>query len=594
MPRKRPFSAKRKKQQLRDRRERKRGDPPAGPDSGPGSRSGSRERDSDAVPVETGDAVPPPRRYDPGRFRLQLGGPRAEALARRRRRAQEELLELLPETALELDPDAIYGPGLDFPRRPPWSFAMSPEELRVREEAAFGAFLRTLRENQPPEGPEESGNADGVDVAPFEHNLETWRQLWRVLEMSDIILLIMDARHPALNVPPALAAHVTRELGKGLILILNKVDLTSPAVATAWSHLLRRRFPAARVVPFSSAPRHGPMTGLQRRQRRGGGWSRAVGPRQLLEACESIVGEEVDLSSWRARLEQAEAAAARGEEEEEQPEEAGDGAEAGDEDEDGDGSAAAPRQWERYRHGVLHTLGCVGLPNAGKSSVLNALVGRGAVSVSRAPGRTRYFQTHFLTPRVRLCDCPGLVFPSRAPPALQVLAGVYPISQLQEPYSAVGYLASRLPLPPLLNLRPPSAAAGWTAWDICEAWAEKRGYKTAKAARNDVYRAANSILRLAAEGRLRLCLRPPGYTTQKDVWEQHPETVALAALLEQGDPGVRGAAPPGEGSTEEEEEDDEQEEEEEGNSAEEAEPGEAMPPASTTLNPFALLGEDEC
>ncbi|KAF1578632.1 UNVERIFIED_CONTAM: Guanine nucleotide-binding protein-like 1, partial [Eudyptes pachyrhynchus] len=156
-----------------------------------------------------------------------------------------------------------------------------------------------------------------------------------------------------------------------------------------------------------------------------------------------------------------------------------------------------------------------GLPNAGKSSVLNALVGRKAVSVSRTPGRTRYFQTHFLTPHVRLCDCPGLVFPSRAPPALQVLAGIYPISQLQEPYSAVGYLASRLPLPPLLQLRPPSAADGWTAWDICEAWAEKRGYKTAKAARNDVYRAANSILRLVAEGRLCLCLRPPGYTAQK-------------------------------------------------------------------------------
>lgn len=61
-----------------------------------------------------------------------------------------------------------------------------------------------------------------------------------------------------------------------------------------------------------------------------------------------------------------------------------------------------------------------GLPNAGKSSVLNALLGRSAVGVSRAPGRTRYFQTHFLTPSVRLCDCPGLVFPSRAPPELQV------------------------------------------------------------------------------------------------------------------------------------------------------------------------------
>ncbi|NXP77357.1 GNL1 protein, partial [Ramphastos sulfuratus] len=100
-----------------------------------------------------------------------------------------------------------------------------------------------------------------------------------------------------------------------------------------------------------------------------------------------------------------------------------------------------------------------------------------------------------------------------APSPNQVLAGVYPISQLQEPYSAVGYLASRLPLPTLLQL--PSATSAWTAWDICEAWAEKRGYKTARTARNDVYRAANSILRLAAEGKLPLCHRPPGYSQNK-------------------------------------------------------------------------------
>lgn len=47
------------------------------------------------------------------------------------------------------------------------------------------------------------------------------------------------------------------------------------------------------------------------------------------------------------------------------------------------------------------------------------------------------------------------------------------------------------------------------------AWAERRGYKTAKAARNDVYRAANSLLRLAIDGRLCLCLRPPGYSQSK-------------------------------------------------------------------------------
>jgi len=45
------------------------------------------------------------------------------------------------------------------------------------------------------------------------------------------------------------------------------------------------------------------------------------------------------------------------------------------------------------------------------------------------------------------------------------------------------------------------------------AWALKRGFVTAKAARADVHRAANSILRMAVEGRLCLCLRPPGFTS---------------------------------------------------------------------------------
>ncbi|XP_037982281.1 guanine nucleotide-binding protein-like 1 [Motacilla alba alba] len=574
MPRKLPFSAKRKKQQLRDRRERKRGDAPAGPAPGPGSRSGSRERGGDGPP---GDPPPePPRRHDPGRFRLQLGGPRGQALERSRRRAQEELLELLPESALELDPDSVYGPGLDFPRRPPWSFGMSPEELRAREEAAFGDFLRGLGDTGDTPGDITVDSAgDSRGLAPFEHNLETWRQLWRVLEMSDIVLIIADARHPALGVPPALAAHVTQDLGKGLILILNKVDLAPPAVAVAWSHLLRARHGAARVVPFSTAPGPAPGPGLQKRQKkRGGRWGRAVGPRLLLEACEEIVAGAVDLSSWRARLERAEQRPEDEEEEEEEEEPP-----AGDEDEEeegaGPGGVAPPRQWERYRHGVL-TLGCVGLPNAGKSSVLNAVLGRGAVGVSRAPGRTRYFQTHFLTASVRLCDCPGLVFPSRAPPELQVLAGVYPIAQLQDPYSAVGFLGSRLALPPLLQLRPPSGP-GWTAWELCEAWAEKRGYKTARAARNDVARAANALLRLAAEGRLRLCLRPPGYCQQKEHWELHPDTAAMAAMT-----GGGAAAPPPPGAASSSEEDEGEESDE------------ATPPPSPAPNPFALLGEDEC
>ena len=57
----------------------------------------------------------------------------------------------------------------------------------------------------------------------FEHNLEVWRQLWRVCEMSDILLLLSDARHPLFHFPPSLYNYITIELKKPMVLVLNKV-----------------------------------------------------------------------------------------------------------------------------------------------------------------------------------------------------------------------------------------------------------------------------------------------------------------------------------------------------------------------------------
>ena len=60
----------------------------------------------------------------------------------------------------------------------------------------------------------------------------------------------------------------------------------------------------------------------------------------------------------------------------------------------------------------------------------------------------------------------------------QILSGIFPIAQVREPYSAVGYLAQRLDLPRLLHLshpdmagQPPAAHSQelpWSAYDICE------------------------------------------------------------------------------------------------------------------------------
>ncbi|KPJ15743.1 Guanine nucleotide-binding protein-like 1 [Papilio machaon] len=84
---------------------------------------------------------------------------------------------------------------------------------------------------------------------------------------------------------------------------------------------------------------------------------------------------------------------------------------------------------------------------------------------------------------VRLCDCPGLVFPSKVPRPIQILMGSYPIAQLREPYTTIRYLAERLDLPKLLRMDHPDNDDTWSPRDICDGWAKKRGYLTAKAAR---------------------------------------------------------------------------------------------------------------
>lgn len=37
--------------------------------------------------------------------------------------------------------------------------------------------------------------SENKDLSLFELNLETWRQLWRVLDLSDILLIIVDVRY---------------------------------------------------------------------------------------------------------------------------------------------------------------------------------------------------------------------------------------------------------------------------------------------------------------------------------------------------------------------------------------------------------------
>lgn len=185
------------------------------------------------------------------------------------------------------------------------------------------------------------------------------------------------------------------------------------------------------------------------------------------------------------------------------------------------------------RRGPVHTIGMVGHPNAGKSSVINCLCSEKRVSVSRTAGHTKRAQTVPLTEGVDLLDCPGLAFPhaigdpaataaSTATTgsvvglederAMQELLGVIPIAQVREPYTAVRYLLERLPLDRLYGLQLPKDEPSWNPMLFCEVLAHKRGLHIARTGRPDSHAAGRAVLYDSQDGVIPIAWWPPGYT----------------------------------------------------------------------------------
>nr|ACZ80644.1 putative YlqF-like GTPase protein [Cryptococcus depauperatus] len=382
----------------------------------------------------------------------------------------------------------------------------------------------------------------------FETNLE----VWRVTEASHILLLLLDSRCPPLHCPPSLRTYLKDiKTTKEVILVLTKSDLVDPKALQDWKEWInewwgqgaqvkrsRPDIPQQSLDELISALRLAHQRLLQPPQ-----W--ALNDPEKLKEWQLPVRPSVDwpsLSSSNANVnltcnEQTDQTSIQ--EFSMTKEDVGD-----------DISLQRDSLYEPL------TIGLIGQPNVGKSSLLNALLGEQKVRASRTPGKacTKHFQTMLWGAKreVKIVDCPGLVCPSLAGSEIQALAGsmfFIPIAQIPSLPSCILFASHHLPIEEIFRVPRPQLEDNadnyiekrtfrdefqkerarqremekensWNIGGVLEARAIDKGYLTAKGGRPDINRAANGILRALADGKVRWGFYPPGMTGKpaKGIW----------------------------------------------------------------------------
>jgi large subunit GTPase 1 len=413
---------------------------------------------------------------------------------------------------------------LSVPRRPAWDATTTPEELDHREKEDFLEWRRAIAEKE-----EEIilNSRSPLGVTPFEKNIEIWRQLWRVMERCSVIVQIVDARNPLFYLSKDLRQYATKELGKPMLLLVNKSDYLTPLQRKAWHDHFSDPDNKWEHVFFSA-------------------------------------------HEQQQRLDEEAALAAVEEDEQEQEVDL-----LGDDEDDSDQEEPTKEQVETTvapeasakldnigvetplsREGLLSWLleyakkndcqsdpkydrlpfGMVGFPNVGKSSVINVLMGHAKhahgvvrVAVAAQPGKTKHFQTLLLPDRedMLLVDCPGLVFPSFVNNTADLIAaGVFPIAQMRDPWPVVNLLCRRIPREILnalygIHIPMPSADAmllvkdgtipNPTAEEFLTTYCVARSMLAASSGIPDFHRASRIVIKEYASGKLLYCHSPPTF-----------------------------------------------------------------------------------
>ncbi|KAK7544467.1 NUC091 domain-containing protein [Phyllosticta citribraziliensis] len=245
----------------------------------------------------------------------------------------------------------------------------SIEDLAGDADKSHDSYLDRLEQKQLLSGNSGAGGEeDGFDMGNASIAKEAifskgqskriWNELYKVIDSSDVIIHVLDARDPLGTRCRSVEKYMKEEAPhKHLIFVLNKCDLVPTKIAAAWVRYLSKEYP---TLAFHASINN------------------SFGKGSLI----SLLRQFSALHSNRKQI----------------------------------------------------SVGMIGYPNTGKSSIINTLRKKKVCTTAPIPGETKVWQYVTLMKRIYLIDCPGIVPPNaNDTDADLLLRGVVRIERTENP-----------------------------------------------------------------------------------------------------------------------------------------------------------------
>lgn len=298
------------------------------------------------------------------------------------------------------------------------------------------------------------------------------REFKKVVEAADVILEVVDARDPmGTRCRQVEEAVLSSPLQKRLVIVVNKADLVPRDILEKWLKVLRGSFPA--VAFKASTQKQSLRLGrrkMSKRKHRQNPAELQVSPCVGAELLMSLLG-----NYCRNR-----------------------------------GIKTAIR------------VGVVGLPNVGKSSIINSLKRSKACNVGATPGVTKSIQEVQLDSKIKLLDSPGVVFTNNGPvdDGSIALKNAIKVENVSDPITAASAILQRLTKEQVMDLY------GVPDYDTPEEFFARKAQKQGRYKKGgipDVQISARMLIEDWNRGKIRYYTVPP---------EEDPSTHVSSAIVQ--------------------------------------------------------------